>query len=213
MKVMNKRTAAVTPAEAKSTAKKKVMKMEKKKNMKKAAVAMNEAQPEDSMMALPFGGCFGEGLEGTDDLMGQFALRDFGDMSHGAYACQNFVMSSVIGPNGKKHVEKYMSSDIGNSKHKIREGRQAYSNSSSGMQKMALERQHGKQGRKMLCEKNLFSGEERTKEMFRGMDKSHKDDFDKGFQSKAHHLPFLQESNSSNGQRALPHHSKKHNQR
>merc|ERR1711869_79159 len=84
------------------------------------------------------------------------------NMGGDAYASQSFAMSSVKGRDGKLHVEKYMSSDIGNVKHKIREGKQAYSNSTSGMQKMAVERQHGKRGRKLVCEKNVFTGKEHT---------------------------------------------------
>lgn len=159
---------------------------------------------------MPFGGGLGGGRGGMGDIMGRFdqmsqdMMKDFGsmrggggmsgfgnmaNMGDGAYACQSYAMSSVMGPDGKQHVEKYSTSDIGNAKHKIREGQQAYSNSTSGMQKLGLERQHGDQARKMVRERNAFNGEERSTEMFRGMDESHKDKFDKEFHSKAHHMP------------------------
>lgn len=166
---------------------------------------------------MPFGGGGGGpfGRGGMPDMMGgimsnfdrmtQDMMKDFGsmrggpgggisgfgnmaNMGDGAYACQSFAMSSVTGPDGKQHVEKYSSSDIGNSKHKIREGQQAYSNSTTGMQKIGMERQHADQGRKMVRERN-GTGEERCTEMFRGMDESHKDQFDRDFATKAHHMP------------------------
>lgn len=205
----------------------KAMKFGKKKDV------VSKTELGDSMMALPFDDDLG--LEGMGDVMSQFDLIDFsrngGDditsgfdtianMGGDAYASQSFAMSSVKGRDGKLHVEKYMSSDIGNVKHKIREGKQAYSNSTSGMQKMAVERQHGKRGRKLVCEKNVFTGKEHTHEMFRGMDERHKNEFDKAFQSNAHHMPHHLEDTpsmpsaaSKSGRRALPQSSKSHQPR
>eukprot|EP00928_Gymnodinium_smaydae_P054585 TRINITY_DN3832_c0_g1_i2.p2 TRINITY_DN3832_c0_g1~~TRINITY_DN3832_c0_g1_i2.p2 ORF type:complete len:183 (-),score=34.73 TRINITY_DN3832_c0_g1_i2:63-611(-) len=105
----------------------------------------------------PFGGMGGMG--GMGGLMKQFDEMakgmgrssgaqgaDFGGMfagmpgGNGQYACQSFAMCSRTGPDGKQHVEKFTSSDVGNTQHKIRESQQAYSNSSTRMDKMALER-------------------------------------------------------------------------
>merc|ERR1719161_3244979 len=97
------------------------------------------------------------------DEMQNDMMRGFGDMGSGggrmmnmgdsAYACQSFAMCSRMGPDGKQHVEKFSSSDVGNLKHRIREGQQAYSNSSNGLSKMGLERQVGDQARKMVKER------------------------------------------------------------
>jgi len=162
-----------------------------------------------SMMPFGGGGLGGGFGGGMGDMMKRFdamqndMMRGFGDkasggggvggrmanMGNGSYACQSFAMCSRTGPDGKQHVEKYSSSDTGNTQHKVREGQQAYSNSSSGMQKMGLERQVGDQARKMVKERNSFTQEERTSEMFRGMDESGKDAFDRNFASKQHHMP------------------------
>merc|ERR1719310_1255202 len=91
---------------------------------------------------------------------------------NGQYATQSFAMSSVMGPDGKMHTERFVSSDIGNREKGIRESQQAYSNSSSGKDKMALERQLGDRARKVAKECDRNTMEERSTEMYRGMDES-----------------------------------------
>lgn len=161
-------------------------------------------------MMMPFGGGSGGTRGGTGDIFGQFdrmasdMMRDFGGMREpggamggraggglggGQYACQSFAMCSRTGPDGKQHVEKYSSSDVGNMQHRIRESQQAYSNSSTGIDKMALERQMGDQGRKMVRERNRSTMDERATELFRGMDESGKDAFDSRFAANRGHLP------------------------
>lgn len=108
---------------------------------------------------------------------------------NGQYACQSFVMSSHMGPDGKMHTEKYSSSDIGNHEKKIRESQQMYSNSSTGKDKMGLERQLGDRARKMVKERDRNTQEERSTEMFRGMDEGHSQAFDRDFGAMAHHMP------------------------
>merc|ERR1719421_2869391 len=124
---------------------------------------------------------FGDMMKSFDSIQGDI-MKDFhdvgshaGNKGNSAFACKSFAMCSRMGPDGKQHVEKFSSSDVGNLKHRIREGQQAYSNSSNGLSKMGLERQVGDQARKMVKERNGFTQEERTTEMFRGMDERGKD--------------------------------------
>ena len=55
-----------------------------------------------------------------------------------------------MGPDGKMHTEKYSSSAVRDGQRDAFEQQQAYSNSSSGVDKMALERQQRGKGRKMV---------------------------------------------------------------
>jgi len=159
----------------------------------------------------PFrGGGFGGGFGGMGGMMQRFddMSRDMDQMmkgmtqgggpggavrnmpgGNGQYAVQSFAMSSHMGPDGKMHTERFVSSDIGNREKGIREAQQAYSNSSSGKEKMGLERQLGDRARKMVKERDRNTMEERSTEMFRGMDESSASHFDRDFGSMAHHLP------------------------
>lgn len=151
----------------------------------------------------PFGGGFGMGgsIMKQFDEMSKGMMQGFGAAGpgragggllpggNGQYACQTFAMSSVAGPDGKMHTERYVSSDIGNRGQGIRESQQSYSNSSTGIDKMGLERQLGDRARKMVKERDRFSQEERSTELFRGMDDSGRNAFDRDFGANAHHLP------------------------
>merc|ERR1719401_2583769 len=130
-------------------------------------------------MMQDFGSGFGGGGSGSRGSSG----------GGGSYACQTFAMSSVMGPDGKMHTERYASSDVGNRQAGIREAQQAYSNSSTGIDKMGLERQLGDRARKMVKERDRSTMEERSTEMFRGMDESGRDSFDRDFGGKAHLMP------------------------
>merc|ERR1719502_1475199 len=94
-----------------------------------------------------------------------------------------------MGPDGKMHTERFVSSDIGNTQQKIRESQQSYSNSTTGKEKMGLERQLGDRARKMVKERDRNSMEERSTEMFRGMDEGSAHAFDRDFGAMAHHMP------------------------
>lgn len=149
-----------------------------------------------------FGGGFGSMMQRFDDMsrdmgggMGQGgggpgggAMRGMSG-GNGQYAMQSFAMSSHMGPDGKMHTERFSSSDVGNREQKVREAQQAYSNSSTKQEKMGLERQLGDRARKVVKERCGHSGEERSTEMFRGMDESHAGAFDRDFGSMAHHMP------------------------
>lgn len=155
----------------------------------------------------PFGGsAFGGGFGNMGSMMQRFDDMSRDMMSgagqgggpssmrgtpggNGQYAMQSFSMSSVMGPDGKMHTEKFSSSDAGNSHHKVREGQQAYSNSTTGIEKMGLERQVGQRARKMVKERDRNTMEERSTEMFRGMDEGSSQAFDRDFGALAHHMP------------------------
>jgi len=157
----------------------------------------------------PFAG-FG-GFGGMGSIMKQFdgmsngSLRDAGGNRHGgggharssavggpssgSYSSQTFCMSSGTGPDGKMHTEKYTSSDVGNHERNIRESQQAYSNSATAKDKMSLERHLGDRARKTVKQYDRQSQEERSTELFRGMDESSRGSFDRDFGGQAHHLP------------------------
>mmetsp|Transcript_129531 Transcript_129531/g.360880 ORF Transcript_129531/g.360880 Transcript_129531/m.360880 type:complete len:255 (+) Transcript_129531:113-877(+) len=143
----------------------------------------------------PFGGSIMRRFEDmTKDMMRDFSgpgglAAGSAGRGGGQFSCQTFAMSSVMGPDGKMHTERYSSSDIGNRDHGIRESQQAYSNSSTGVDKMGLERQLGDRARKMVKERDRNTMEERSTEMFRGMDEGGRDMFDRDFQGKAHYMP------------------------
>lgn len=150
---------------------------------------------EFGAMDLFGGGGHANMMRGFDEMASQMMQgsgsgagpRGGGGGGDGQYACQSFAMVSRVGPDGKAHTERYASSDIGNRGQNIRESQQAYSNSGSSTEKMALERHLGDRARKMVRER--ARGEDRSSEMFRGMDESSKDAFDGEFAGKAHHLP------------------------
>merc|ERR1712136_500548 len=74
------------------------------------------------------------------------------------------MMSMNVGPDGQVHTEKFASSSAGDRDKRIAETQQAYSNSSTGAEKMSLERQT---------------------EMFRGFDESQAHEFDQQWQQHA----------------------------
>lgn len=117
------------------------------------------------------------------------AMMMGGGLGGGQYSCQTFAMSSVMGPDGKMHTERFSSSDVGNHEHGIRESQQAYSNSSTGTDKMGLERHVGDRARKMVKERDRNTMEERSTEMFKGLDETGRDAFDRDFSSRAQYLP------------------------
>lgn len=110
-------------------------------------------------------------------------------MGNGQYACQSFAICSRMGPDGKMHTERFANSEVGNRQQRIREAQQAYSNSSTGIDKMGLERQLGERARKVVRERDRTTMEERSTEMFRGMDESGCDAFGRDFAAQAHHIP------------------------
>mmetsp|Transcript_7271 Transcript_7271/g.17615 ORF Transcript_7271/g.17615 Transcript_7271/m.17615 type:complete len:275 (-) Transcript_7271:578-1402(-) len=93
------------------------------------------------------------------------------------------VFSSKMGPDGQMHTERYSSSAVRAGQKNAFEQQQAYSNSSTGVDKMSMERQHGSRGRKMVKEYSHASGEDRQTEYLRGIEDHQKQQFDDHWRS------------------------------
>merc|ERR1719188_2332875 len=101
------------------------------------------------------------------------------------YSCQTMCFSSSMGADGKVHTERFSSSAVGDYNGRMQEVQQAYSNSSTGIDKMSLERQLEGRGRKMVKEHNRNSGEERNTDMYRGMSEEQYPDFERQWNERA----------------------------
>merc|ERR1712232_363610 len=115
----------------------------------------------------------------------QGQMMQMGGLGDGEFSCQTIMMSSHTDENGQVHSERFCSSSVGDRNRSIAETQQAYTNSSSGIDKMSLERQMGDRGRKMVKERNRFSGEERNTDLYRGMTEDHTSEFDASWQQNA----------------------------
>merc|ERR1719253_2498130 len=118
-----------------------------------------------------------QGMNGSSMMM----QRGQGMGQGGSFSSQVMVMSSRMGEDGKMHTEKYHESAVSNGG--LRERQQAYSNSRSGMDKMALERHISNRGRKTVRERDNNSGEERQTQLLRGMNESQTGQFDQDWQA------------------------------
>merc|ERR1719491_1582976 len=87
----------------------------------------------------------------------------------GGFSSQTMMMSSNIGADGQRHTERFSSSSVGDRQRQLAETQQAYANSSTGVDKMSMERQMADRSRKIIKESNRQSGDERNTELFRGM--------------------------------------------
>merc|ERR1740121_1109942 len=112
-----------------------------------------------------------------------------GGGSSGQYTSQSFLMSSSMGSDGQMHTQHFASSEVGNCDQGIREAQQAYSDTASGLEKMAMERQLGERGMKIVRERDANTKEERSTELFQGMEETGREAFGQAFQAQAHHLP------------------------
>merc|ERR1719408_636413 len=110
----------------------------------------------------------------------------FGDGGGGQFHSSVMCFSSSMGPDGKMHTEKYAESSA--QRGHLKERQQAYSNSHTGMDKMALERHIADRGRKMVRERDNRSGEERQTQLFRGMSEDQAGAFDRDWHSQARGL-------------------------
>lgn len=116
----------------------------------------------------------------------------------GGFSCQSMMISSHIGEDGQRHTERFSQSTVGDRGRQLAEIQQAYSNSSSGIDKMSLERQMADRGRKMVKEYNSRTGEERNTDLFRGMTEADTGAFDSSWQQNAR--PYLPQHASNVGQ-------------
>mmetsp|Transcript_20969 Transcript_20969/g.38959 ORF Transcript_20969/g.38959 Transcript_20969/m.38959 type:complete len:342 (+) Transcript_20969:69-1094(+) len=142
------------------------------------------------MMGGPGGGMMIGGPGGM--MMGGGEMMAMG-MSGGdgaGFSCQTMMVSSQMGPDGQMHTERFASSSIGDPARQIQEVQQAYSNSSTGVDKMSLERQMAERARKVVKERDATTGEERSTELYRGMEEENNAEFDQQWtQTAAPYLP------------------------
>merc|ERR1711907_21893 len=85
-------------------------------------------------------------------------MQSFGK-GGGSYSSQSWSFSSSIGSDGRWHTEQHTSSAFADSERNFRQRKQTYSNSSSGVDKISLERQMGERGKKVVRERNRHTQE------------------------------------------------------
>lgn len=105
------------------------------------------------------------------------------------HLCQTSVQSSVIGSDGHVHTERFVSVDVGDQEHGVREAQQAYSNSSSGVIKTAVERHWGERAVKVTKARSRRGQEEQCEEMRRGIEEGGREAFEREFAKRARYLP------------------------
>lgn len=127
-------------------------------------------------------GGMGGGMGGMGDMMAQMQQQ-----GGGQFSSQVMVMSSQRGTDGQMHTERFVESSVNNGRG-ASERQQAYSNSRTGMDKMGLERNLHDRGRKVVKERNRGTGEERQTALFRGMEESQADQFDRDWHQHAGNL-------------------------
>ena len=142
---------------------------------------MNQMMEEmDQMMMNPHQHRSGPGMSAMSSM----------SMGGGGFSCQTFSFSSRMGPNGQMHTEQYSSSAVGDRNRDMHEVQQMYSNSSTGVDKMSMERQLEGRARKMVKERTRGTMEERQTDMYRGMNEEDAAEFDQHWQERAvPHLP------------------------
>merc|ERR1711903_423511 len=102
-------------------------------------------------MAMPFGPGAGFASDGLFRQMDNM-IKDSMAGGGGSYSSKTMMYSAKRGSDGNMHSERFTSSTVGVPQRSIRETQQAYSNTATGVDKMALERQLGHQGRKVVKE-------------------------------------------------------------
>jgi len=135
----------------------------------------------EGVLASPFGGPQGS--------MGAGGLFNGLGKGNGAYSVQTMILASSMGEDGRMHTEKFASTAVGVANRHIQEVQQAYSNSSSGIDKMSLEQQLNGRGRKVVKEFSHVSGEERSTDMYKGMTEERSPEFERQWRSDA--VPYL----------------------
>lgn len=197
MKAKHRRvTTSKAPCSMKSTSacKKNSARVKILRSSRRAPLAIRRkpARSEDRSIKTDSDADTGIGLCGLSSMM-DGVIGGFGEAMSakggGTIRRQMFAMSSCADSNGKVHTEKYASSSVGNLGCRVAEKKEAYSNSSTGVEKIALKRRLGSRGRKMVIEANRSTGERHTKDTVVGMDESCKQEFDLIFKRKARHLP------------------------
>eukprot|EP00930_Biecheleria_cincta_P081747 TRINITY_DN7105_c0_g1_i1.p1 TRINITY_DN7105_c0_g1~~TRINITY_DN7105_c0_g1_i1.p1 ORF type:complete len:302 (-),score=57.50 TRINITY_DN7105_c0_g1_i1:211-1116(-) len=119
----------------------------------------------------------------------------------GSFSSQTFSFSSTMGSDGRMHTEQFSSSSVGDRHRNMYETQQAYSNSSTGVDKMSLERQMDGRGRKVVKERNRESAEERQTDMYKGMNEDQWGEFEQQWNQRA--APALPPHQSVGGGRMM----------
>mmetsp|Transcript_4801 Transcript_4801/g.13989 ORF Transcript_4801/g.13989 Transcript_4801/m.13989 type:complete len:243 (+) Transcript_4801:137-865(+) len=153
-----------------------------------------------NQMMQPFGGHFAGGLFGGGLFgnMGQIMPgMAAGGLPGASFSCQTMSFSSRIGQDGQVHEKHYSSSTVVDGSSGVRETKSACSDSATGTQKLALERQIADSGRRVVKERCSATGEERQTDTFRGISPEQAAEFDERWQAEAaprlpsHALPRL----------------------
>eukprot|EP00437_Effrenium_voratum_P017651 CAMPEP_0181450982 /NCGR_PEP_ID=MMETSP1110-20121109/28456_1 /TAXON_ID=174948 /ORGANISM="Symbiodinium sp., Strain CCMP421" /LENGTH=197 /DNA_ID=CAMNT_0023575219 /DNA_START=68 /DNA_END=661 /DNA_ORIENTATION=- len=105
-----------------------------------------------------------------------FEMDDLMNGRQGNFARQTYGFTATKGADGQMHTEKFASSAVGNTEKQMQEVQEMYSNSQSGEDRMSLERQLGSRGRKMV--KARTGQDQRTTNLFKGMEEKDTADFD-----------------------------------
>mmetsp|Transcript_121255 Transcript_121255/g.214493 ORF Transcript_121255/g.214493 Transcript_121255/m.214493 type:complete len:206 (+) Transcript_121255:3-620(+) len=114
-----------------------------------------------------------------------------GPGSSGSFTCQTMSFSSSVGPDGRVHTREFSSSTVADGGRRVRETKQAYRDTSTGFEKMSMERQMGERGRKVVRERCETTGEEKETDMRKGISEEQCDEFNEDWQREAApHLPW-----------------------
>uniref|UniRef100_A0A0G4F9N7 Myeloid leukemia factor n=1 Tax=Chromera velia CCMP2878 TaxID=1169474 RepID=A0A0G4F9N7_9ALVE len=124
------------------------------------------------------------GGRGQKDAIGKLPVGPSGQ-----YSCSMMSMASCVGPDGKPKVEKFAQSSVGNLQQRAYETQQAYTNTGTGVDRMALERGVGERARKVIRERNRNTGDEKEHRLFKGLDETAAADFDSKFSTIRGTLP------------------------
>ncbi|EER15998.1 Myeloid leukemia factor, putative [Perkinsus marinus ATCC 50983] len=136
---------------------------------------------------------------GGNELFG--GMLSAGQPQQGQYSSQVYVSSTCRGPDGKEVTEQYQSSTVGDAERRLREQQEMYTNSGTGLDKMALERTMGEQGRRVVRSRNRNTGDQNTQDMFRGgLTEENAAEFDQRWKEDA--VPYLPRHGAS-GMQAL----------
>lgn len=143
-----------------------------------------------NMMQSFFGGG-NDGFGGPFGSMGGGMMQSFGGFgSSSSFSCQTMSFSSSVGPDGRTHTEEFSSSTVADGRLRARETKQAYANSTTGVEKLSMERTIGERGRKVVKEHSIGTGEEKRTDILVGVSEEDGTKFTEEWQEEvAPHLP------------------------
>merc|ERR1711974_418951 len=125
-------------------------------------------------MMQPFGGLFGGPMLGNRSLMPPMSTGcGMGLLgARSSFSCQTVSFSSHTNGDGRVHRERFASSTVSHGRTGACERKEAYENTSTGIQRRAHERRIGEQGHRVEQERNEDAGEERKTETLHGIDEA-----------------------------------------